>query len=372
MEAINQEERAFRAALYEVDGIGPARFTVLLNYFGSGKAVWSAPQSTLGRIGLSEKVVDELFRRRKKIHPEHHLLALAKLGISVLLAEDEEYPKILLEVENHPRVLFVRGRFHPEDSQAIAVVGTRKPTVYGREVTQRFVEGLVAHGLTIVSGLARGIDGIAHRAALESGGRTIAVLGGGVDRVYPPEHVGLAEQISHQGVVLSEFAAGKLPVPGNFPARNRVISGLSLGVLVVEGASKSGTKITASLAVEQNRQVFAVPGPITSRYSQAPADLLKLGAKAVTSVDDIIEELSLEPISGDGEQRRLSSISLDELSTDERRLVEVLEQGHLHIDELVVKVGGETSGISSLLTMLELKGVVKHLGGMVYSLVSGI
>lgn len=364
-DSITQRERAYRAALYEVDGIGPARMELLLNYFGSAIAVWEADEQKLLEIGLSKDAVKELGRQRKKTDPENHLKALAKLDIRVVLPEDTEYPELLKQIDNSPQVLFVRGHFDASDRRALAVVGTRKPTPYGRDVTQKLVEQLVANNFTIVSGLARGIDGAAHRTALECGGRTIAILGGGVDRVYPPEHVGLADKIAQHGAVVSEFAPGKLPVPGNFPARNRIISGLALGVLVVEGAAKSGTKITAGLAVEQGREVFAIPGPITSRYSQAPADLIKIGAKVVTDVSDILEELSLED-EAKGEDLAQPTLIFEELEEGERKILETLMDGNLHVDDIVRKAQMEAARVSSTLTMLELRGFVKHLGGMVY------
>lgn len=367
MSAITQQERAYRAALYEVDGIGPVRMQVLLHYFGSASTVWNAREKTLLEIGVPVDAVGELKKRRKTVDPEQHLAALAKLGIRVLVPEDEEYPERLSEIDKSPQVLFVRGHFDHSDRRALAVVGTRKPTPYGREVTQRLVEQLVAHGFTIVSGLARGIDGAAHRTALECGGRTIGVLGGGVDRVYPPEHIGLAEEVAKHGAVISEFAPGKLPVPGNFPARNRIISGLSLGVVVIEGAAQSGTKITAGHALEQGREVFAIPGPITSQKSQATADLIKAGAKVVTDVSDILEELSLEvgPVSRDGDRK--TPINLDALEEEERQIVEVLADGNLHVDDIVRELKMETATVSATLTLLEIKGMVRHLGGMVYS-----
>jgi len=365
-DAITQEERAYRAALYEVDGIGPARIQVLLNYFGSAKSVWGASESTLKEIGLPKDAVFELGKRKSRIDPKQHLSALAKIGIRAIVPDDEEYPKLLKEIDNSPQVLFIKGRFLPQDERSLAVVGTRKATPYGRDVTERLVEQLAAQHFTIVSGLARGIDGTAHRAALESGTRTIAVMGGGVDRVYPPEHVGLAQEIAKHGAVVSEFAPGKLPVPGNFPARNRIISGLSLGVLVIEGASQSGTKITASLAAQQGREVFAVPGPITSRQSQAPADLLKLGAKLVTDVSDILDELPDLKDSHSGRKKSVLEANLDALTREERKVVELLSDGNLHIDEIVRQVDLKAPVVSATLTMLEIKGVVKQLGEMVY------
>jgi len=362
---VDQTERAYRAALYEVDGIGPGRMKVLLSYFGSAGKVWKTQEAKLRELGLSETVVREIRKRHTMIEPKSHLAVLAKLGIHVLVPEDEEYPDLLSKIDHSPQVLFVRGHFESTDSRAIAVVGTRKPTAYGREVTQRLVEQLVAQKFTIVSGLARGIDGIAHRTALECGGRTIGVLAGGVDRVYPPEHLGLAEEIAKHGAVVSEFAPGKLPVPGNFPARNRVISGLALGVLVTEGAAKSGAKITATWAAEQGREVFAVPGPITSHLSQAPADLIKLGAKVVTDVSDILEELGTQvgPVS---RGLREAEVTLENLSEEERKIMEALADGSLQADELVRRIGVAPSSVSATLTMLELKGLVKHLGGRVY------
>jgi DNA processing protein len=367
MNNFSKKERACRAAIYEVDGVGPKKFEILINYFGSAEKIWQAPIRKVKETGLTKDAVEELETRRKKIEPVTHLKALAKLGIRVVLLEDEEYPDLLKKIDNHPKVLFVRGHFSLKDGKALAVVGTRKPTGYGREVASRLVNELVAEGFTIVSGLARGIDGIAHRTAIESGGRTIAILGGGVDRIYPPEHTGLAEKITQHGAVISEFASGKLPVPGNFPARNRVISGLSMGVLVIEGATHSGTKITASLAADQGREVFAVPGPITSRQSQAPTDLIKMGAKAVSSVSDILEELSVQ--SGPAPVEGQRQIDFNKLTKEEREIVEVLQDGQMQIDDLVRKIGKEASTISSTLTMLELKGIVKHLGGMVYAII---
>lgn len=366
MSSITQTERAYRAALYEVDGIGPARMKVLLNAFGSAEKVWGMKEKKLREIGLSEAVVAELRKKKETVEPKNHLAALAKLGIRVVIIEDEEYPELLKKIDSSPQVLFVRGHFDTADERSIAVVGTRKPSPYGREVTERLVEQLVMNKFTIVSGLARGIDGIAHRTALECGGRTIGVLAGGVDRVYPPEHVGLAEQITKHGAVVSEFASGKLPIPGNFPARNRVISGLALGVLVTEGAAKSGSKITATWAAEQGREVFAVPGPITSHLSQAPADLIKLGAKVVTDVSDIVGELSVQVGPVRAEDVRVAEIPLENLAADERKVWEALSDGSLQADEIVRKVGMETSAVSAILTMLELRGLVKHLGGMVY------
>ncbi|MBI4034881.1 MAG: DNA-protecting protein DprA [Candidatus Chisholmbacteria bacterium] len=212
-------------------------------------------------------------------------------GIWQVRIGDEGYPYLLGQISSPPKVLYVKGELKREDSYALAVVGTRRPTSYGKMVAVELVRGLVRYGLTIVSGLARGIDGVAHRAALGAGGRTIAVLAHGLDRVYPPEHQALAETIVKQGALVSEYQVGTGISQEQFPARNRIIAGLSLGVLVVEGASRSGTKITARWAAEYGREVFAVPGPVGGAMSQGPAELIQTGAKLVTRVEDILEEL---------------------------------------------------------------------------------
>jgi DNA processing protein len=259
--------------------------------------------------------------------------------------------------------LFIKGQLCEKDTNTLAVVGTRKVTPYGREVTQRLVAGLSRKGLTIVSGLARGVDGITHRTALENGGRTVAVFGSGLDQIYPPEHHELARKISENGALVSEYPPNTTkPSPGNFPARNRIVSGMSLGVLVTEGASKSGSKITAMLALDQNREVFAVPGSITSPMSAGPAELIQLGAKLVIKEADITSELNLSPI-GNGENLADPSVQKPEFSDKNHRIIwQFLENGSQHIDDITRYSKLPVSTVTTCLTLMEFKGLVRHLG----------
>lgn len=350
-------------------GIGPKRFLSLKKYFGSAKKAWRASKNKLFKSTLSEALVEQFDRFRQETDLFSYKILLEKSLIRFFTIDDKEYPKNLKKIDNPPIVLYIKGGILPQDYLSIAVVGTRNVTCYGREVTERLVRGLVMSGLTIVSGLARGIDSIAHRLALGNGGRTIAVLGGGLDKIYPPEHKALAEKIvqNKQGALVSEFPVGMDSLPGNFPARNRVISGLSLGVLVTEGASKSGTKITAQQAQKQGRLVFAVPGPITSQMSEGPADLIKMGARLVTKADDVIKELG---ITG-SDHPRITPVT-EKLATEERKIHfenkeeekiwQVLSDGLRHIDEIVRETGLASAKVSSCLTIMEVKGIIRNFG----------
>lgn len=359
---MNNEERGYVVALHEVDGLGPQQLPILLKYFGSARKAWRASGEELARVGVRRDVVQHMLEKRRQLDPSLHLKTLAAMGVTVITVFDDDYPKLLAEVKGRPVVLYVKGNLELEDARAVAVVGTRKPTLYGREVTAKLVTELTAAGVTIVSGLARGIDSVAHRAALDTGGRTIAVMATGIDSVYPPENKELASKIIEHGALVSEFPPGYMAVPGNFPARNRIISGLSLGVVVTEGAAKSGTKITAQHALDQGREVFAVPGPVTSIMSEAPVELLRLGAKVTTSGQDILEELKID-------NGKLTMIKRREDLVFENELEEVVygalaEQAH--IDEVARKLEAAAAEVSAALTMMEIRGIVKHLGGMVY------
>lgn len=278
------QEKTYWVAFSVFPGIGPVRFRLLLDRFGSAKAAWAAP--------LSEKFI----HFRKTFDIEEYLERLAKLHVSVLTLNDPKYPRLLKEISDPPFLLYIRGVNTGEPinlQKTIAVVGTRNITRYGVEVTQKIVKDLVAAGFTIVSGLAYGVDAVAHQTAIDCGGKTIAVLGCGIDIIHPPSNARLYREISEGGfgAVISEMPLGLRPNKGLFVARNRIVSGLSLGVVVTEGAEDSGTLITARHAADQGREVFAVPGPITSLMSRGPARLLKNGAKLVESAEDIIEEL---------------------------------------------------------------------------------
>lgn len=365
---VSEEERGYWVGVMETEGLGPVAFSKLFTAFGSAGAIWRASLSDLCEAGCSQKVAERLVARRKKVDPQRHLKELAKKGVRAVCVVEEEYPSLLRSIQRPPPLLFLRGTFTPADRRAVAVVGTRKPSAYGREVAERLVTELVVAGCTIVSGLARGIDAIAHRTALEHGGRTIGFLGGGPDRVYPSEHVQLAERMAQSGAVVSEFPPGLEPLRGNFPARNRLISGMSLGVLVVEGMSRSGTKHTADHAKTQQRPVLAVPGPITSQLSDAPNDLLGMGAVPVRSGADIVKALGLDvdnTVDNGGvtnPNKRVISFETDE----EKLIYDALQNGSMSADEIVRTINLSTHTISATLTMMEMKGLVKHFGGGMY------
>lgn len=291
------EDKEYWLAFSVFQGIGPIRFNHLLNIFGSAKKAFWSPERKWREIGFSGKLVARFLNFRRHFDFDSYFLRLEKKGVRAIFAEEENYPKLLKEIVDRPSVLYVKSKGTGGDllsKKAVAVVGTRKVTTYGRQVTQMITEGLVSAGLVIVSGLARGVDKIAHETTINNQGLTVAVLGCGLDMIYPPEHQPLAERIVQAGgAVVSEFPLGVEAAPGNFPARNRIISGLCLGVVVTEAAEDSGSLITASCAAEQGREVFAVPGPITSPLSAGTSELLKKGARLVSGVGDILEELGI-------------------------------------------------------------------------------
>ena len=354
---------AYWLALSKVAGVGPARMRLLLEQFGDARSAWNANLSDLLAAGLDARAAASLVNLRRSFDFEDEISKLEAAGVDVLSWESEQYPERLKEVDDAPPVLYKLGEITPADAWAVGVVGTRRATTYGREATARLAAGLAEAGVTVVSGMARGIDTIAHTAALDAGGRTIAVLGSGLDVLYPPENRTLAARIidEDQGAVVSEYPLGTQPDAMNFPARNRIISGLSLGIVVVEAGDKSGALITVSFALEQNREVFAVPGPITSRMSDGPNALIKRGAKCITSVDDILEELDIRMIS-----EHVEAVRALPNDPTERLLMELLQENSQHVDELTNKSGLPPSTVSAVLTMMELKGLVRNLGGMQY------
>ncbi|MFQ5781351.1 MAG: DNA-processing protein DprA, partial [Nitrospiria bacterium] len=285
-----------------------------------------------------------------------------KAGASLLSLKDPSYPALLLAIYDPPPLLYVKGEWGKETVYPVAVVGTRKTTHYGRTVTERLCRGLAQQGMTVVSGFARGIDGLAHRSALSQGGKTIAVLGCGVDCIYPTEHKRLFDEIVEQGAIFSEFAMGAPPEPHHFPQRNRIISGLSLGCVVVEATLKSGSLITARFALEQGREVFAVPGPILSETSAGPHQLIASGAKLVHEVGDILDEL-LPQLKRRSPKPEPESPPLE---SDEEALYRLLSSEPKHVDQVIHESAKTASAVSGLLLMLELKGAVKQLAGQFY------
>jgi DNA processing protein len=365
---MRDEEKKYWIGFSAFAGIGPKRFALLRNYFGSAKKAWEASFEELSQVGLEEKLLTSFVNFREKADLNSYFLRLRENRIECQTFLDKNYPKNLKKIDNPPFILYVKGEIKAQDDLALAVVGTRKMTTYGREVTEILTKQIIACGLTVVSGLARGIDTVAHQTALKNGGRTIAVLACGLDMIYPPENKKLAEEIvkSH-GALVSEFPPGCQAVPGNFPARNRIIAGLSLGTLVIEGAQDSGSLITARHAIEQGREVFAVPGPITSPNSNGPFWLIKQGAKLVANVDDILEELNISV----GRKNKACLPKVREIkpeNPEEERILMIIKDESKHIDEIVRETGMNVGQVMSLLTMMEIKGLVKSLGKMMYSI----
>lgn len=366
------QETKYWVAFSVFPGIGPVRFKLLYDYFGSAKAAWLANPQELRNIKLGEKLTCEFIAFRDTFDIERYLKQLEKLHVLVVTRNDPKYPKLLAQIPDPPFLLYIKGRNTGRPinlDRTIAVVGTRKITRYGEDVTSRLVTGLVSYGFTIVSGLAYGVDAAAHQAALDAGGKTIAVLGCGIDIIAPPSNARLYWNIANGGgAIVSEMPLGLRPNKGLFPARNRIISGLSLGVVVTEGAGDSGALITARNAVEQGREVFAVPGPITSPYSRGPAQLIKKGAKLVESVEDIIEEFGLEnlrkasPCGGKGTPYKGGT-------KEEEKILVLLADRQMHIDELVRVTNLKISAVAASLTLLEIRGIVKDYGAKMYGLV---
>ncbi len=346
-------------------GIGPAKVQALLDGFGSLEAAWLAPQAEWGRLGLDQRAIASLLQMRATLNLDQELARVEAAGVQLLCWDSPTYPRSLREAPNSPPLLYLRGELREEDRWAVAIVGTRRMTAYGRQVTRDLAAGLARSHITVVSGLARGVDALAHKTALENGGRTLAVLGAGLAHIYPPENRGLAAQIAAgQGALISDYPLSVQPEARNFPPRNRIISGLSLGVIVIEAGQDSGALITARFAVEQGREVFAVPGNITSPTSQGTNRLIQQGAKLVMSVQDVLEELNLQMAA----EQQAIQIALPE-SAEEALLLANLSSQPVHIDELSHLTGLPAALVSSTLTLMELKGMALQVGRMQYVLV---
>lgn len=358
-------ERHYWVGFNLVSGIGPVRLRQMLEGFGSLREAWHAPPDALRRAGLDRRSCKNLLDLRRRVDLDAEMARLDRLGIAVLTWDDPEYPALLAQlraIDHAPPVLYLRGTLSATDEWALAVVGTRAVSPYGRQVAHQLVTGLAASGLTIVSGLARGLDSEAHRAALGVGGRTIAVLPCGLDTIYPPEHRQLAAQIVQNGALMTIFPLGTQPLRTNFSARNRVLSGLARGVLVVEAGEKSGALLTAGYALEQGREVFAVPGNITAHGSSGANRLIQDGAHPVTSAQDVLSVLNLERVADYASARS----SLPPLNDDERRVMQSLSGEPLHIDEIAHQARLPVAAVSSTLAKLELQGMVRRVGPMTY------
>ncbi len=344
-----------------VPGIGPVRLRALLDHFGDIREAWAASAAALNAIGLDRRTVESFLTLRSELDLKAEVERVSRLGVTVLTWDSPDYPGLLKNISDPPPVLYVQGELLPRDEWGLAVVGTRRATVYGREATRTLVSGLAASGVTIISGLAYGIDTHAHQTALDVGGRTVAVLGSGIDIIYPAKNRGLAGGICERGALVSEYPLGTRPEGGNFPRRNRIISGMSLGVLVVEGSRRSGAMITADYAAEQGREIFAVPGNILSPNSAGPNQLIQQGAKLATTIGDILEELNLTMVT---EQASAREIIPD--NDAEAVLLEHLSSEPIHVDELGRAADLPISEVASTLTLMELKGKVRQVAGMNY------
>ena len=333
----------------------------LIQYFGDLEVAWKAAPIELARAGLGLKVIERITQAREQIDLEKLWKKIESQHIHILTWEDEAYPQRLKEIDQPPPVLYIRGEYLPDDLYAVAIVGTRRVTPYGRQITEELSAFLAANGITVISGLARGVDAIAHQTTLKSGGRTIGVLGSGVDKIYPPEHRALAERMIERGAIVSDYAPGTAPDASNFPPRNRIISGLSLAVVVVEAGETSGALITAEFAAEQGREVFAVPGSILAPQSKGTNKLIQNGALPLLSINDLMQALDLTRV---GEHKAARKI----IPTDETeaRLMSVLGDEPLHVDEIRNQAGLPIEKVSAALALMELKGMVRQVGGMNY------
>jgi len=359
--ASKKDELKYWIGFSRIPGIGKVRIAQLRERFVNLEDAWNAPVSELKQAGLDSRSVNAIAALRPRISLDDEMEKLERYKVKVLTCEDPSYPPRLKEIYDYPPVLYVRGKLLPKDDPYLAVVGTRKPTVYGRQVAEEIVADLVQSKITIISGLARGIDSIAHRTALDSGGETIAVFASGLDIVYPADNAKLAQAIMERGALVSEYPLGVRPKADNFPQRNRIMSGLSLGVLVVEAGERSGALITAHQAVEQNRDVFAIPGSILSPGSKGTNHLIQEGAKLVCNCNDILEELNLTTMA--------QQLEIKEFLPANEKESQVLKQLTFepgHIDEICRRSGLAMPEVSSTLAMLELKGIAKQVGNMNY------
>ena len=356
--------------LTSVPGVGPRTSRALLTRFGSAGAVLRAPEAAVREVaGVGSRLAGKIARSEYEIDAVAELLLCRKLGVTPVAQGTDLYPPSLNEIPDPPALIYVRGSIEPVDHLAVAIVGSRKCTSYGLRIAEKLATSLARVGLTVVSGLARGIDAAAHRGAMAGGGRTLAVLANGLSQVYPPEHDKLADQVAASGALIAESPMRQGPLAGLFPQRNRIISGLSLGVVVVEATPRSGSLSTASHATEQNREVFAVPGPVDSLPSRGCHHLIRDGARLVETVDDILEELgprvrlirpTSEPAIPDLSPTSAAELSLNDL---ERQLLGQLNDRPTSVDQLIAATGLSASQAMATLSLLEMRRLVKRLPG---------
>ena len=374
------ENLGYWIALSQAAGLGSARFRLLESHFGGDLTrAWDAPARELRASGIGGKATKAVTEVREKVSPDGELERLAKSGVQAVTWHDARYPHRLKETADAPPVLYWKGNLEVGDEASVAVVGTRRPTSYGCRITSELCAALAQRGVVVVSGLALGVDTRAHQATLEAGGKTVAVLGNGLDSVYPGENRRLAERIVGEGgAVVSEFALGTRPEASNFPRRNRIISGMTLGTLITEASETSGTRWTVYHALEQNREIFCVPGSVYSDASKLTNRLIREGAKLVSDVRDILEEIGLDDAArqmpmklaeSEGQKPSPTPAAPQLDNPDEANLLRHVTTEPTHIDDLARMDGRGIAEVSGLLTMLELKGLVQQVGTMHYQLV---
>jgi len=337
---------------------------LLENGFESLQTAWDASASDLRAVGIEGSALRQITERRPLIDPDSEMERMDKAGVRAFNWNHPEYPPALKEIYDPPPVLYLKGAFAERDAHGVAVIGTRRATAYGREACAALVKDLVAAGITIISGLAKGIDGIAHRTTLDAGGRTIAVMGSGIDVVYPADHRALAQKISETGVLMSEFPLGTKPDARNFPRRNRILSGLSLGVLIIKAPLDSGVMHTVRFALDQGRDVFCIPGSIFSPSSLGSNRLIQDGAKLITDAADVLEELNIARLEQQPSFPGFGQI--EDIEAEEAGLLQHIGVEPIHIDELRRQAGMPVANVSSTLSLLEIKGLVKQVGAMHY------
>ena len=371
---LSADETQFWLGLTKLEGLGVRGAHRLVEHFGSAQGAYMASLTELESCGIPARVAQAIFAQAGLKEAERDLDASTKAGCQVVAYSSDDYPALLKQTPDPALVLYVRGDVKQLSQHGVAIVGTRRPTAYGSQVAQRLARDLAQRQLVIVSGLARGIDSAAHRGAIEAGGKTVAVLGSGIDVIYPRENKRLAEQVAESGALISEFPPGTSPSPENFPIRNRTISGLSLGVIVVEAAEYSGSLITARLAVEQNREVFAVPGNITSPQSFGPNHLIKQGAKLVDEWMDVVEEFPAEirmqllPAAEASEEsaagKQVASLFEQSFTPDQKAVFEVLRaDAALFVDDILSAAAISQPRVMTALLELEMAGVIRQLPG---------
>lgn len=360
---IMNQEKAALTALHGIRGLGNRSLWKLKALMGDFRSVLYADRKQFMGVNLPDEVVQAILDLPKLDVLEEQLDKITRQGIRIITFDEEDYPYLLRDISNPPYILYARGNINLTGHLCLAIVGSRIATAYGKMAAHKFARELVQNDVVIVSGMARGIDTEAHLGALEGQGPTIAVLGSGLDIIYPPENRRLFQEICANGIVISECPLGMAPEPGNFPSRNRIISGLSRGVIVAEAMEKSGALITADFALEQGRDVFAIPGPINSKTSAGTNNLIKQGAKLITCVEDVLEEYYFHNNEKSKDQQQLRLLLLDK---NEEIIVECIESQPVHFDEILAATGLEIGTLSTILLKLEFEGIIKSLPGNSY------